>query len=113
MTHIGFKEPSCFTKGLFIPTNQLCYRISTTTSSPEVVVRFPFLGRAETASSRGNGLAYTLADDHMDPENHWLVEEHYLPFGGQEVRVYVSGLGSVNISATRGSWIVDRPGRFG
>ena len=30
----------------------------------------------------------------MDPENHWLVEENHLP-GGQDVRVYVSGLGSV------------------
>ena len=31
----------------------------------------------------------TLEDDHMDPENHWLVEENTLP-GGQDVRVYVS-----------------------
>ena len=30
----------------------------------------------------------------MDPENHSLVEENTLP-GGQDVRVYVSGLGSV------------------
>ena len=32
---------------------------------------------------------YTLEDDAMDPENHWLVEENTLP-GGQDVRVYVS-----------------------
>ena len=32
---------------------------------------------------------YTLEDDPMDPENHWLVEENTLP-GGQDVRVYVS-----------------------
>ena len=29
---------------------------------------------------------YTLEDDPMDPENHWLVEENHLP-GGQTVRV--------------------------
>ena len=33
--------------------------------------------------------SYTLEDDPMDPENHWLVEENTLP-GGQDVRVYVS-----------------------
>ena len=32
---------------------------------------------------------YTLEDDPMDPENHWLVEENNLP-GGQDVKVYVS-----------------------
>ena len=32
---------------------------------------------------------YTLEDDPMDSENHWLVEENTLP-GGQDVRVYVS-----------------------
>ena len=35
---------------------------------------------------------YTLEDDPMDPENHWLVEENEentLP-GGQDVRVHVS-----------------------
>ena len=32
---------------------------------------------------------YTLEDDPMDPENHWLVEENTLP-GGQDVRVDAS-----------------------
>ena len=31
-------------------------------------------------------MIYTLEDDPMDPENHWLVEENHLP-GGQTVRV--------------------------
>ena len=35
------------------------------------------------------GASYTLEDDSMDPENHWLVEENTLP-AGQTVRVHVS-----------------------
>ena len=55
---------------------------------------------------------YTLEDDPMDPENHWLVEENHLP-GGQDIRVYVSFrwtcLNSFHIMWLVSSWHLQKP----
>ena len=77
------------------------------------------LHAAPVLNSRSSCCAkYTLPKTNMDPENHWLVEENNLP-GYQDVRVYVSWLGSVILwkyllaSKTILKWYLDQSGPYG